>query len=227
MRVCVVILLALSDVALAQTPCPRGQSVTAETAGHCCWMAQHWSEQASSCVGYPLCPADMRADGETCVPLSAPAPVAVPPPMPATDPYENPAAIKSPPQKPAVIPTIDPYENSAADKSPPPPPERTLAPPTAPPPALVTPPPAPRATRSRPGLGRAGWIAGSLLLALGLVDASLGVYLAASVDGAYHETAGGVCLTTGLIGAIAGVVVLALSPSRTVVVEAGAIRWRF
>jgi hypothetical protein len=223
MRVCVVILLALSDVALAQTTCPRGQSVTPETAGRCCWMAQRWSEQAASCVGYPLCPADMRADGETCVPLSAPAPVAVPPPMPATDPYENPAAVKPPPPKPAP----DPYENSAADKSPPPPLERALAP-MAPPPALVAPPPpVPRATRSHPGLGRAGYIAGSLLLVLGLVDASLGIYLAAGVDGAYHEAAGAVCLTTGVLGAIAGVINLALSPNRTIVVEAGAVRWRF
>jgi hypothetical protein len=87
MRVWVALLLVvvLPGAASAQTACPRGQSVTDDTAGHCCWTAQRWSEAAASCVGYPLCPADLRAQNEQCVPLSAPAPA----PTRFVDPYET------------------------------------------------------------------------------------------------------------------------------------------
>jgi serine/threonine protein kinase len=47
--------------------CPKGQSVTADTAGHCCWQGQAWSENA--CVGVPTaCPDTLVIDsvGQRC-----------------------------------------------------------------------------------------------------------------------------------------------------------------
>lgn len=54
-------------VALAAVTCPEGQSVTADTAGHCCWGNQVWSNSRAVCVGTPSCPAGQRAEGDRCV----------------------------------------------------------------------------------------------------------------------------------------------------------------
>jgi hypothetical protein len=52
---------------LSAAPCPQGQSMNAETAGHCCWGGQVWSKLQNRCVGAPACPAGMRAEGDQCV----------------------------------------------------------------------------------------------------------------------------------------------------------------
>jgi hypothetical protein len=64
----------------AWADCPAGQTVSADTAGHCCWPAQAWSSARNKCVGDPQCPAGTESDGDTCVgtPVAAP-----PPPKPA------------------------------------------------------------------------------------------------------------------------------------------------
>lgn len=57
--------------------CPAGQSVTADTAGRCCWPNQVWAASRNVCVGVPLCPEGFAAYGETCVaahPTVAPEP---------------------------------------------------------------------------------------------------------------------------------------------------------
>lgn len=52
---------------LAAAVCPAGQSVTAETAGQCCWSNQVWSKLQKRCIGVPQCPDGQSAQGETCV----------------------------------------------------------------------------------------------------------------------------------------------------------------
>lgn len=47
--------------------CPPGQSVTEDTAGHCCWAAQVWSKRRQACAGIPQCPAGLQPGGERCV----------------------------------------------------------------------------------------------------------------------------------------------------------------
>ncbi|HEY3450798.1 MAG TPA: hypothetical protein VGK67_30860 [Myxococcales bacterium] len=49
------------------TPCPAGQERNEDTFGNCCWIDQAWSKARQACVGIPRCPANLRADGETCV----------------------------------------------------------------------------------------------------------------------------------------------------------------
>ena len=59
--------------------CPTGQSVSVDTAGHCCWAGQAWSASRKLCVGVPSsCPADLVVDapGESCR-------ASVAPPLPA------------------------------------------------------------------------------------------------------------------------------------------------
>jgi len=52
---------------LAQAPaCPHGQSVTVDTAEHCCWANQAWSNARQNCVGIPLCPEGYEVQGEAC-----------------------------------------------------------------------------------------------------------------------------------------------------------------
>jgi hypothetical protein len=47
--------------------CPAGQSVTEDTARHCCWSGQIWSALQSRCIGIPRCPTTLSVSGETCV----------------------------------------------------------------------------------------------------------------------------------------------------------------
>src|SRR5262249_54093642 len=49
-----------------QQPCANGQTITAETKGHCCFLAQVWSESRNSCVGIPQCPEGFVVEGELC-----------------------------------------------------------------------------------------------------------------------------------------------------------------
>jgi len=68
--------MACAAGSAAGADCPAGQTVSADTAGHCCWPAQAWSSARSKCVGDPQCPAGTESDGDTCVGT----PVATPPP---------------------------------------------------------------------------------------------------------------------------------------------------
>lgn len=52
---------------LLAATCPAGQTVTADTAGQCCWPDQAWSRTQQKCVGVPACPSGQIAQGETCV----------------------------------------------------------------------------------------------------------------------------------------------------------------
>lgn len=52
---------------MAAAVCPQGQSVTADTAGQCCWSGQVWSKMQNRCLGVPQCAAGMEAQGESCV----------------------------------------------------------------------------------------------------------------------------------------------------------------
>ncbi len=53
--------------ASTSTQCAPGKSVTAITAGRCCWPGQGWSDPANRCVGPPQCPPGWLADESTCV----------------------------------------------------------------------------------------------------------------------------------------------------------------
>jgi hypothetical protein len=86
----VVAFVLISATASAQPApsgaCPKGQVVTADTAGHCCWLGQVWSVTRQVCVGRPeACPPGHVADEAGCVPVPATsaAPQAVPPPVAA------------------------------------------------------------------------------------------------------------------------------------------------
>ena len=57
----------IAGMLLAAVVCPSGQSVSAETAGQCCWGGQVWSKLQNRCVGVPQCPAGTQAQGENCV----------------------------------------------------------------------------------------------------------------------------------------------------------------
>jgi hypothetical protein len=59
-------LLAASLTARAQS-CPTGQTVGPDTAGHCCWPQQAWSNARATCVGVPTCQPGFEARGESCV----------------------------------------------------------------------------------------------------------------------------------------------------------------
>lgn len=58
---------ALSAAAHAAPVCPVGQTITTDTAGHCCWPGQAWSKSRAACVGIPECPMGTQAQGESCV----------------------------------------------------------------------------------------------------------------------------------------------------------------
>ncbi len=59
--------------------CPDGQTVTADTRGHCCFPEQVWSTIRSACVGAPRCPAGFEAHGESCA-VAEPYEMLAPPP---------------------------------------------------------------------------------------------------------------------------------------------------
>lgn len=64
----VVMMLATATATVARAePCPPGQKVGADTAGHCCWPEQAWSNARQICVGVPQCPAGFEVRGEACV----------------------------------------------------------------------------------------------------------------------------------------------------------------
>ena len=47
--------------------CEAGMAVTADTAGHCCWAGQVWSNTRTLCVGVPTsCPPGFAVIGERC-----------------------------------------------------------------------------------------------------------------------------------------------------------------
>lgn len=47
--------------------CTEGRVKGPDTAGHCCWPNQVWSNLRNTCVGIPACPSNLRAEGESCV----------------------------------------------------------------------------------------------------------------------------------------------------------------
>lgn len=59
-------LIALVAGAAVQVACPVGMTSNEDTSGHCCWPNQAWSASRLVCVGIPICPAGMAAQGETC-----------------------------------------------------------------------------------------------------------------------------------------------------------------
>lgn len=64
-------------VPAAAAGCRSGQTITADTAGHCCWAAQAWSQSRQACVGIPQCPPGSVARVEVCVAADAPPPAPV------------------------------------------------------------------------------------------------------------------------------------------------------
>ncbi|MSQ04347.1 MAG: hypothetical protein EXR71_21115 [Myxococcales bacterium] len=78
--------------------CSAGQSVGPETAGHCCWAGQVWSNARGACLGAPTaCPPGSTASGDTCTPaLGAP-------PAPAATPAPVSTATPSPAAQPAAL----------------------------------------------------------------------------------------------------------------------------
>ena len=50
----------------APTTCGRGQAITDDTDGHCCWVDQVWSRGRQLCIGVPRCPSGMSVHGEAC-----------------------------------------------------------------------------------------------------------------------------------------------------------------
>jgi len=68
MVACVAAMVVSSTNAFADTNCPDGQSMTADTDGHCCWAGQVWSD--GKCIGAPTsCPKGFAADEDrqSCV----------------------------------------------------------------------------------------------------------------------------------------------------------------
>jgi hypothetical protein len=79
--------------------CLPGQSVTVDTAGHCCWSAQAWSISRGVCVGIPECPAGLVASADACVAAAPPEPGSTPEapaPAPAPAPVSAPAPAAEP-----------------------------------------------------------------------------------------------------------------------------------
>lgn len=72
-RITVALWVGLSWGAAAQAQeCPTGQSISADTAGHCCWFEQAWSSTRGECVGAPRCLDGWRVEGSACVEVTAP-----------------------------------------------------------------------------------------------------------------------------------------------------------
>lgn len=105
-------LLAAPSLARAQAQCPPGQSVSADTAGHCCWPAQAWSSARGACVGAPQCPAGTAPAGESCAPLAvapvAPSALAVQPAAPWGAPAPQASVAPSPVAPVGYAPTYAP-----------------------------------------------------------------------------------------------------------------------
>jgi len=54
----------------AINPCAKGQLITEDTRGHCCWPGQSWSSQKDDCIGIPsACPDGAEPKLERCIPL--------------------------------------------------------------------------------------------------------------------------------------------------------------
>lgn len=111
---------ARGEMCVAGAGCPDGQQMTEETHGRCCWSGQVWSASRGLCVGIPMCPAQLRVSGETCVPPGAAAP---PPPTTPSTTTTPPPATTTPP----------------APATPPPPGMEAVEPSAQPAPAVVTP----------------------------------------------------------------------------------------
>ncbi|MBS1148837.1 MAG: hypothetical protein H6Q89_535 [Myxococcaceae bacterium] len=65
-------LALLASLALGQTNCPPGQTVSGDTQGHCCWPEQAWSASRQTCVGIPRCPAGLSVQQESCAVVCPP-----------------------------------------------------------------------------------------------------------------------------------------------------------
>jgi hypothetical protein len=221
---------------VAGPECPAGQQMTEETHGHCCWLGQVWSTSRGLCIGIPMCPANLRVSGETCVttqatpPTPAPAPVPTPTPTPTPAPMPTPGMQSTPsvaPPPPASLPKFairfeprasqDVFRISADGRSCTTPCTLDLPPgdlqvhvdagARALDSALKVPGSASTVAVSYPS--RASYAVGGALLALGLADTAVGIYFAAAGGFNGHEAVGAVNIVLGTAAAIVGIVNLA------------------
>ena len=67
--VCAAALLLTPALAQAQAnKCADGKTIGVDTAGHCCWAGQVWSNSRNACVGIPTkCPSGMKLEVDACV----------------------------------------------------------------------------------------------------------------------------------------------------------------
>jgi hypothetical protein len=220
--------ILLSLAARAAADCPPGQTVSDDTAGHCCWPVQAWSTSRAQCVGIPQCPTGMQASGETCVIPSGQLPSTTPPSAPPSAPHLTYAPM-------APVPAIvshavpihfvaragadDRYRISAAGKSCTTPCTLELVPGqihldadgghgSYGSPLAVPDLPATVAVSHR---SRGHYALGGALLAVGLVDVALGSWFAFGNGFDGHEALGGVSIGLGGVAAIIGIVDLALA----------------
>jgi serine/threonine-protein kinase len=58
---------SIETEAMPATLCSEGQSITADTQGHCCWEGQSWNTGRGACVGTPSsCPAGLVVVNDKC-----------------------------------------------------------------------------------------------------------------------------------------------------------------
>jgi hypothetical protein len=69
-------LAPVGESCVGPDPCPKGQRITDDTDGHCCFPGQAWSRRRAACVGIPQCEEGQVAVGERCQPAPASAPPA-------------------------------------------------------------------------------------------------------------------------------------------------------
>lgn len=67
------LLLTLPLSAAPAGKCSDGKVISVDSAGHCCWPGQAWSNSRNTCVGVPLsCPTGTKLEGDNCVTLCEP-----------------------------------------------------------------------------------------------------------------------------------------------------------
>lgn len=111
------------DLPGAPLPHPPWWSISAETAGQCCWPDQVWSRSQSRCLGIPRCPVTHFTMGEDCVEGPAVAPAPAPAVVPSSAADSLPPMVESPPPPPppAVPVAAVPVAPAVIEKQEPPP----------------------------------------------------------------------------------------------------------
>jgi hypothetical protein len=93
-------------VAPAPNPCPPGQMINEDTAGHCCWPGQAWSHSRNSCVGGAPAPAPSAAQPpQTAAPQS-------PPPTQSPQAPQSPQAAAAPAPPGMVKVHVEPWRRT-------------------------------------------------------------------------------------------------------------------